>query len=97
MGEGVLVASAAATAAVATSTAAATAAVATSTATAAATLLAGTSFIDGQAAPIDLFEVEGLDGRLGLGLVVHLDEAEAFAAARVAVLDDGCVLYLAKL
>jgi hypothetical protein len=32
--------------------------------------------------------VKALDGRLGLGLAAHLHEAEALAAARVAVLDD---------
>ena len=40
--------------------------------------------------------IEALDGRLCLGLIAHLHEAEALAAARVAVLDDLRALNLSE-
>ncbi len=71
----------AATAAVAT---AATAAVATTTATPG---FARPGLVDRESAAINLLIVESLNGRLGLGITAHLHEAEAFATARIAVLN----------
>jgi hypothetical protein len=94
-----LVTPAAATAATAVAAAASAAATtATIAASAAATaLFARASFVHGQAATINLFEVEGLNGCLSLAIVVDFDEAKSFAAAGVTVLDDSRVLDLAKL
>jgi hypothetical protein len=85
-------ASAAATPAVAaaTASAAATPAVATAATTtaAAATFLTGTGFVYGECAATVLLPVEGGDGGVGFGVVRHLDEPEALAAAGVPVVDD---------
>ena len=41
-----------------------------------------------EATPVVILIIESLDRRLGLGVGVHLDEAEPLAAARVTVRDD---------
>jgi hypothetical protein len=51
------------------------------TAKAAASILAGPGFIDREPPTVDLAVVETLDGRLGLGLAVHLHESEPLVAA----------------
>ncbi len=79
----------AATAAAAATVAAATAAATTTVAAAAAaTRLARLGLIDREAPAVDFLVVKTLDGRLGLGLAAHLDEAKALAPTRVAILDD---------
>ena len=50
--------------------------------------LAGLGLVDREPTAVVFLVVEALDRRLGLGLGVHLDEAEALAAAGVTVLDD---------
>src|SRR4051794_3243278 len=70
---------------------AATAAAELATATAAAAtgaVFLGLGLIDGEVAAVVGLAVEGGDGGLRLGVAAHLDEAEALAAAGVAVLDD---------
>jgi hypothetical protein len=44
-----------------------------------------------------LFEVQAFNGGQGFGIAAHLDEAEAFAAARVAIHDDFRALHAAEL
>src|SRR6266542_2464004 len=78
------VAAIAATAATATTEAAAT----TTATTATWAIFAGLGFVDGQGAAFVLLAVEGGDCLLGLFIVGHFDEAEAFASAGVAVIDD---------
>ncbi len=85
-----LVATAAAAAVSATTTAAtATAAAAAVTAATAATRpgFARFGLVDRQAPSVDFLIMQALDGRLGLGLATHLNEAEPLASARGAVLD----------
>src|SRR4051794_29467173 len=82
-------AAAATVAAAATTAAAATVSTATATTTAATrTLFARLGFVDGQGAAIDLLAIEGGDDGLRLFIGRHLDEAEALAAAAVAIGDD---------
>lgn len=80
----------------ATTTAAAATVAATATATAAATLFTRASFVDRQAASINLFKIEGLNGGLGLAVVAHFDEAKTLAAASITILDNRRVLNLAE-
>jgi hypothetical protein len=76
-------------AAPAATTAAAVAAAAVATAAAAATtVVTGASLVDGKGAAVQVLAVQGADRGLGLGLVRHLDEAEAAGAAGVAVRRD---------
>jgi hypothetical protein len=56
--------------------------------TAIATVLSWSGFVDRECPPIRLVAVQGLDGRLGMLVTVHLDKAEAFRAARIPVHDD---------
>jgi hypothetical protein len=67
--------------------AAAVAAPATAAAAAAAFGL-GTGLVDGEGPAIDFLAIEGGNGGLGLGVRVHLDEAEPLGATGVAVHDD---------
>src|SRR5579885_349769 len=67
--------------------AAAAAAAVAAAAAAAAALGLGPGLVDGQGAAARLLAVQGGDGRLGLLVVLHLHEAEALGAARVAVHD----------
>src|SRR5262249_33881960 len=70
---------------------------ATATATAILLFAPLTGFIDDHGAGATGGAVELLDGGRGLLVVAHLDEAEAFAAAGVAVDDYGCRKDLADL
>jgi hypothetical protein len=63
-------------------------AAAASVTTATAAILAGLGFVDGEPSAVVFLVVEAVDGGLGLGLGVHLDEPEPLAPAGVAVLDD---------
>src|SRR5262249_11397003 len=54
----------------------------------ATSVLAWPGFLDRERTTVDLAVVETLDGRLGLGLAVHLHEAEAHLAAGTAALHD---------
>jgi hypothetical protein len=87
----VATASAAATttavAAPAATTAAAEATTSAATATAAA-LFARAGFVDGQRAAAMFLAVERADRRLGFLIGAHLDEAESFGSAGVAIVDD---------
>src|SRR5262245_21364223 len=76
----------------AASAAAITTAAAASTAVAAATAagLLGFGLIDGQRAAVMLGAAQRDDGCLGFLVRTHLDKAEAFAAAAVAIHDDLC-------
>jgi len=85
-----------ATAAAVTTAAAPTASTAAATSPATAALFTWTSFVDGQRAAVDLFEIQTLDGRPSLIGIDELDEAKALAAARVAVHDHLGTLHLAK-
>src|ERR1051326_5971139 len=78
----------AAAAAIATAVATAAEAAAASAASARPAILARARLVDRQAATVQVFAVELLDGGLALFLRRHLDEAEAARAARVAVFDD---------
>src|SRR5262249_57488316 len=53
-----------------------------------AAVLPGPGLVDGQGAAVVLLAVQAADGRLGLLVGAHLDEAEALAAPGVAVHDD---------
>jgi hypothetical protein len=87
-----------ATTAIAAAAAAATAAIAAAAATTTtAALFARAGFVDGQATAIDFFQVESLNGRLSLAIVVHFDEAKSLAAAGVTILDDLSTFHLAVL
>jgi hypothetical protein len=57
-------------------------------ATAEAAFFARLGFVDRQAASIVLLIVQAFDGRAGGVVIRHFDEAEAFAAARIAIHDD---------
>ncbi len=57
----------------------------------------GLGFVDSQPTAIDLLVMERLDGRLGLLIAAHLHEAEALAAAGVAVVDDLDALHAPEL
>src|SRR5262249_17987158 len=83
-------ATASASAAVASAaTASASAAVPATTASpAAAAALGRASLVDRQRTATERLAVQGVDGRLRLGVVVHLDEAEAARAAGFAIGDD---------
>jgi hypothetical protein len=61
---------------------------ATAATTAAAPVFSWTSFVDGERSPVRFFAVQGVNGRLGLIIIAHLDKAEAFRATRVSVHDD---------
>src|ERR1043166_6394054 len=74
--------------AAAVATAATTAATTVTTVSTARAILAGLGFVDGERAPAVLLAVERRDGRLGLGVATHLDEAESLASAGVAIGDD---------
>jgi hypothetical protein len=45
-------------------------------------LFAGTRFIDGQRAAVKLTPIEGVLGRVGLGVVIHRDKREAARFSR---------------
>src|ERR1043165_1023789 len=77
----------AAAAAIAAAVAASAEAAASTAATARPAILARTRLVDRQAATVQVFAVELLNGGLALFLRRHLDEAEAARAARVAVFD----------
>ena len=64
-----------------------TAAATTATATATA-LLARLRFVDAQGSPLQFDAVHGLDRRLGIRIVRHLDKGKAAGAAGVAVSHD---------
>src|SRR5262245_7412122 len=68
-------------------TTAAAAAVTTTAAPAAAAFGLGAGLVDCQRAAVLFFAVEGRDRRLGFLVAAHLDEAEAFGTAGVAVHD----------
>jgi len=78
-------ASAAAAAATPTATTAATA----TTTAAAAAIFAGTSFVDSKVTTVEILAVHARDGRLGLRVVGHFDEAEATGAPGVAIHNEG--------
>jgi len=93
-------ATAATTTTAAITTAAAATAAASTTATAAtttATIFAWAGFVDSQGTAIVLLEVQAFNGGLRFGIGAHLDKAEAFAAARVAIHDDFRALNAAEL
>ncbi len=71
------------TASAATTASTAAAAVTTST----SAVFTGLGLVHRQSTAVMFAVVEAIDGRLRLGLGIHLDEAEAFAPAGVAVLD----------
>jgi hypothetical protein len=81
-------------AAPASTTAAASTAVSTAATAAASTtastgsILARLGFVHFQSAAINFLAVQSGDGGFGLIIAAHLHEAEAFAAARLAVVDD---------
>ena len=86
-------AAAATAAAVATTATAATTEAATAATTAAAeatatAFLTGLGFIDAQRTTIEVGAVHGLDRRLGVLVIRHLDEREAARATRVAIEHD---------
>jgi hypothetical protein len=81
-------ATAASTAAESTASSTSTAAAPISTAAAAAAFFAGAGFVDGQGAATVLLSVEGVDRRLGFGVVRHLDKAESLAATGIPVVND---------
>lgn len=82
------VGSVAATAATATAIAAATTAVAaTTTTTATGAGFSGLGFVDGQPTTTVFVIVQAFNCGLRFVFGVHLDEAEAFASTRVAILD----------
>lgn len=83
---------AAAAAATATATEAATAAAA-----ACRTGLARACLVDDDLATLEVVAVERGDGRVPLGVIGHLDEAEALRASRLAIEDHGGSLDLAVL
>jgi hypothetical protein len=91
--DGHSVAAASAATAAATATVSAPAAAA---ATAAATFFPWPSFVDRQRAAVVLFQVQSFNGGCRFGIGRHLDEAEAFAATRVAVHDYLSALDAAK-
>ncbi len=75
----------------ATATAAATAAVTATTAAAATakgTLLAGTSDIDGQLAPLEIPSVESVNRLLGIFIRCHLNETESAGLGRETIQQD---------
>jgi hypothetical protein len=74
-------------AATATAAAAATAAVAATATAAAAPFFTRPGLVHGQGATIVLSRVEPVDGRLSFRFGAHFHEAEALAAARVAIHD----------
>src|SRR5258705_230602 len=78
-----------ATAPAADATASAASAATAAAATEAAAGFTGTGLVDDDGASVNLLAVHGLDGRLGLVVVGHLDEPEAARAAGVAVHDHG--------
>src|SRR5438128_2850050 len=53
-----------------------------------APLFTGSSLVDGERTPVNFLTVQGVNGRLCLLIIVHLNKAEAFRAARISVLDD---------
>lgn len=54
----------------------------------ASTFFAGAGFIDGQGTTIVFLLVQGIDGGIGIVIVGHFNEAEAFAATGFPVLND---------
>ena len=59
--------------------------------------IAGLGLVDLQAATFEILTVKGLDGRIGLGVVIHLHKSETARLAGLAVGDefdggDGAVL-----
>ena len=61
---------------------------ASTAATATASVFARLGFVHRQRAPAVVLAVEPLDGRLGLLVAAHLDEAESLASAAFTVFDD---------
>lgn len=76
------------TAAAATTTAAVTATTAAAAATAKGTLLAGTSDIDGQLAPLEIPSVESVNRLLGIFIRCHLNETESAGFGRETIQQD---------
>src|SRR5438445_5084667 len=64
----------------------------TTTTTAATALRLRPGFVDGQSPSVDFFAVESGNGRLGLCVTAHLDEAKTFGSSSVSIDDDlgGC-------
>jgi hypothetical protein len=85
------------TAAVATATAAAATSATAVAAAAATAVFSRLGLVNSQAPAIMLVVVQPINGRLRLGLGVHLDEAETLAPARRAVLNHLRALYCAEL
>ena len=83
--------------AVTTTAAAVTTAATTTVAAATAAWFTGPSLVDGQPAAVDLLVMERLDRRLCFLIAAHLHEAEALAAAGVAVVDDLDALHAPEL
>jgi hypothetical protein len=61
---------------------------ATVTTSATASVFPWASFVDGERSSVRFFAVQGVNGRLGLIIIAHLDKPEAFRAARVPIHDD---------
>jgi hypothetical protein len=91
------VAAAAATTAAATTEAAAAPATTTAAAAATTTLFGRSGFVNGQGSTVELLPVERCDGRVGLRLIRHDDEAESARLTGKPVCDQGHFLDLAML
>src|SRR5262249_11850849 len=72
----------------ATGATAAAPAVTAAAAAAAPAVFPGLGLVDGQRPALKLGAVEGVDGLLGLGVIIHFDEPEAARTAGLAVGDD---------
>jgi len=83
-------------AAVATAAATTTTTATSVAATATATILTRLRLVDRQAAASMFLVVEGVDGRKGIGVGRHLDEAEATTPTSLAILDHLSASYLTK-
>ena len=94
-----LVATTTAATVIATATASVASASATTTAVATATtatILTRFCLVDRQAASTMFLVVQGVDGRKGIGVRRHLDEAETATPTRLAILDHLSTSHLAK-
>ena len=87
----IAVAATTATIAAATTTAAAIAAATT------ATRLAGLGFVDRQPASVVFLLMQAGNGRLGLGIGIHLDESESLGPVRFAINNYLCALHSSEL